>query len=71
MDTVFPADSLEFCPSQGAQDVFVCGTYKLDEPRDHLGDSGSPQHRRGQCLVFRTEDERVPSAYVWLPMCAE
>jgi diphthamide biosynthesis protein 7 len=31
-DTIFPADSIEFCPHPKAQNIFVCGTYKLDEP---------------------------------------
>ena len=44
VDTVLPADSLEFCPSSGFHDIFVCGTYKLEEPS---------RTRRGQCLVFK------------------
>ena len=44
IDTLLPADSLEFCPSPGFHDIFVCGTYKLEEL------SGT---RRGQCLVFK------------------
>ena len=44
VDTVLPADSLEFCPSSGFHNIFVCGTYKLEEL------SGT---RRGQCLVFK------------------
>lgn len=66
MDTIFPADSLEFCPQKGVQDVFVCGTYKLDE---HPGEAlqASPQRRRGQCLVFRTDNERELFAYVLVP----
>ncbi|KAH9950337.1 WD-40 repeat-containing protein [Amylocystis lapponica] len=30
-DTVFPADSVEFCPHPAARDILVCGTYKLDQ----------------------------------------
>lgn len=30
-DTVWPADSAEFCPHPDATDIFVVGTYKLDE----------------------------------------
>ncbi|PPQ80813.1 hypothetical protein CVT25_001938 [Psilocybe cyanescens] len=58
-DTVWPADSLEFCPADDFQDIFVCGTYKLlDEPAqasnyDLNGSSKTPQTRRGQCLVFQ------------------
>ena len=55
-DTIFPADSVEFCPQEGLRDVFAVGTYKLEEgeadlPTEH-------QQRRGQCLIFRmNEDE--------------
>ena len=30
-DTDWPADSVEFCPHPSAQDIFVCGTYKLEQ----------------------------------------
>ena len=58
-DTVFPADSLEFCPTVGYQEIFVCGTYNLLEQPPSQSESeevGSSvaQKRRGQCLVFRT-----------------
>jgi diphthamide biosynthesis protein 7 len=58
-DTVFPADSLEFCPTIGYQDIFVCGTYNLLEHPPSQSESGevgksTAQNRRGQCLVFRT-----------------
>jgi len=44
VDTVLPADSLEFCPSPGFHEIFVCGTYKLDD---------QVSTRRGLCLVFK------------------
>jgi hypothetical protein len=44
VDTVLPADSLEFCPSSGFHNIFVCGTYKLEE---------LSRTRKGQCLVFK------------------
>ncbi|KDR84997.1 hypothetical protein GALMADRAFT_54096 [Galerina marginata CBS 339.88] len=62
-DTTFPADSLEFCPTIGFQDIFVCGTYKLlDQPAlvsDPKADSSSKvlQTRRGQCLAFRVRPD--------------
>ncbi|KAF9481426.1 WD40 repeat-like protein [Pholiota conissans] len=67
-DTDLPADSLEFCPQVGFEDIFVCGTYKLvDSDRrsnpkvegDAVVISESkntvqgPQTRKGQCLLFR------------------
>ncbi|KAJ7487605.1 WD40-repeat-containing domain protein [Mycena galericulata] len=36
-DTIFPADSVEFCPHPAARDVFVCGTYNLEKKCDRLG----------------------------------
>lgn len=30
-DTLFPADTVEFCPIPGYESLFVCGTYKLIE----------------------------------------
>ncbi|VVC35683.1 WD40/YVTN repeat-like-containing domain,WD40 repeat, conserved site,WD40 repeat,WD40-repeat-containing [Cinara cedri] len=30
-DTIYPADTVEWCPISEYKDVFVCGTYKLDE----------------------------------------
>lgn len=44
-DTVFPADAAEFCPHLLAQDILVCGTYKLLEERDRAG----KQQRIGRC----------------------
>jgi len=58
-DTTFPADSLEFCPTVGYQDILVCGTYNLLEKPHSQSESGgvrskATQTRHGQCLVFRT-----------------
>ncbi|KAF9526455.1 WD-40 repeat-containing protein [Crepidotus variabilis] len=57
-NTIFPADSLEFCPTPGFQDLFACGTYKLlDQDQDQKSSvqkqEKSLQKRRGQCLLFR------------------
>lgn len=30
-DTIYPADTVEWCPISGFDHLFVCGTYKLDE----------------------------------------
>ena len=50
-DTVLPADSLEFCPTSGFHDIFVCGTYKLDDHQ--ISAEQESLLRRGQCLVFK------------------
>ncbi|KAH9049337.1 WD-40 repeat-containing protein [Lactarius hengduanensis] len=59
IDTVLPADSVEFCPHPEASDIFVCGTYKLEDQQSDQGASKSPaaQIRRGQCLVFEVHSE--------------
>jgi len=50
-DTIYPADSVEFCPCPGYRDYLVCGTYKLEEEKSKdLSDS-----RRHD--VTETEDE--------------
>ncbi|KAI0689612.1 WD-40 repeat-containing protein [Cytidiella melzeri] len=52
-DTVWPADSVEFCPNPDALDVLVCGTYNLE--KSEPGSTNSPvaaQLRRGKCMVF-------------------
>jgi hypothetical protein len=65
IDTVLPADSVEFCPHPDASNVFVCGTYKLQDernpqPSDSISTtSGSAgQVRTGQCLVFEVDSEQ-------------
>ncbi|KAF8560353.1 WD40 repeat-like protein [Imleria badia] len=59
----WPADSVEFCPHDGSQDIFVCGTYNLESTQtkntidDDTDDAPTGpktiQKRRGKCLVFR------------------
>ncbi|KAI0078877.1 WD-40 repeat-containing protein [Panus rudis PR-1116 ss-1] len=52
-DTGFPADTVEFCPHPEATDIFVCGTYKLDE--NAPTDTSGSQRRRGKCLVLQVD----------------
>lgn len=61
-DTVFPADSVEFCPHPKALDIFVCGTYKLEESVDNV----SPPTRRGQCLVFKVDESKEKKLSVFV-----
>ncbi|KAF8216236.1 WD40-repeat-containing domain protein, partial [Mycena galopus ATCC 62051] len=58
LDTIFPADSVEFCPHPAARDVLVCGTYNLE--KNAVVPEGSKQKRTGQCLVYKVEPS--PSA---------
>ncbi|KIJ68457.1 hypothetical protein HYDPIDRAFT_81754 [Hydnomerulius pinastri MD-312] len=75
-DTVWPADSIEFCPHEGSHNIFVCGTYKLEQPEsettsaenagDDVDDTGvevpkAKQVRRGKCLVFEVSSEEPRS----------
>lgn len=32
VDTEYSADSIEFCPFEGYQDIFTCGTYQVLPP---------------------------------------
>jgi len=71
-DTTFPADSLEFCPTIGYQDIVVCGTYNLLEkpPSQSASErvrSKAAQTRHGQCLVFRTSPREDYRLYGRLP----
>ncbi|OSX67573.1 hypothetical protein POSPLADRAFT_1042785 [Postia placenta MAD-698-R-SB12] len=67
LDTVFPADSVEFCPHPSFADIFACGTYQLEQPDslppspDELDeDVAHPvvprkQQRKGECLLLRAQ----------------
>jgi hypothetical protein len=58
-DTVYPADSVEFCPISGCRDYFVCGTYFLqtDEPAPETSDALPVQQTRiGKCWLFKSDN---------------
>ncbi|KAF5370236.1 hypothetical protein D9615_010072 [Tricholomella constricta] len=72
LDTIFPADAVEFCPHPNALDILVCGTYKLEDAlgeQRSMTDDGSalstsaPQHRRGQCLVLQVDQRDATGPY--------
>jgi hypothetical protein len=55
-DTIWPADSVEFCPTN-LQNLLVCGTYKLDSSQEQaeysdMNSLPKKQYRRGKCLLF-------------------
>jgi hypothetical protein len=60
-DTSWPSDSVEFCPND-PRSIFVCGTYKLDQPPDEV--ETRKQHRRGKCLVFEVVSSGGEHMYV-------
>ncbi|XP_050085834.1 diphthine methyltransferase [Anopheles aquasalis] len=51
-----PADSVEWCPHPGREDLFVCGTYQLRE-----GESSPYDKRRGTILLFRFHEDNGTS----------
>jgi diphthine methyl ester acylhydrolase len=68
-DTVFPADSVEFCPHPDASNIFVCGTYKLEQDPVIVNVQGddelyplltqvAQQKRTGKCLVFQVKSAK-------------
>ncbi len=69
VDTTYSADCIEFCPFEGFEDLFICGTYQIVKtevedapslkPSDHDGsededDSSSPATSRvGRLLLYK------------------
>lgn len=61
VDTEYSADSIEFCPFEGFQDLFVCGTYQVQEPTegsqierdDGESDVKSVTKRTGRLLLYQ------------------
>ncbi|XP_034935235.1 diphthine methyltransferase [Chelonus insularis] len=54
-DTQFSADSVEWCPIEGFQDIFICGTYQLspeNEKSETVIDT-KPQIRLGKIFLFQ------------------
>ncbi|CAD6244171.1 GSCOCG00013282001-RA-CDS [Cotesia congregata] len=57
-DTEFSADSVEWCPIEGFQDLFVCGTYQLFPDEEGTG-TKSGQKRLGIIFLFKVESEQL------------
>ncbi|CAH1179744.1 unnamed protein product [Phaedon cochleariae] len=52
-DTELSADSVEWCPHEPHQNVFVCANYQLEEKRDdHLESTVVHRTRKGRVLLF-------------------
>ncbi|XP_052896287.1 diphthine methyltransferase [Anopheles moucheti] len=47
-DTEQPADSVEWCPQEGLEDIFVCGTYQHERDQE-----SSSANRKGRILLYR------------------
>jgi hypothetical protein len=67
IDTELPADSVEFCPHPDASNIFVCGTYKLEDQQSDQGVPQTPasQIRNGQCLVYEVHSENSEDISVY------
>ncbi|XP_063444635.1 diphthine methyltransferase-like [Mytilus trossulus] len=57
LDTEYSADSVEWCPHDGYQDILLCGTYQLDQSKDSQEDSSVPQTRLGKLHTYRLKEE--------------
>jgi len=73
-DTDYSADCIEFCPFQGFENIFVCGTYQVIEPaaststaqqadEESEGSASRPTERTGRLLVYRIGNDEA-SVYV-------
>ena len=68
-DTLYSADSVEFCPQPGRHHILACGTYQLAAP--NRGDDdveastenegsvslSTPHTRLGRCLIYDWNDD--------------
>lgn len=68
IDTVYSADSVEWCPHANYQDLFVCGTYQLEDTTQQ--EEGQSQFdtkckRKGRIYLFRfkTSDESLTEVF--------
>ena len=56
-DTIYSADSVEWCPIEGFKDLFVCGTYQLNDGEEKVecpeGANPDMPLRVGKIYLFR------------------
>jgi diphthamide biosynthesis protein 7 len=53
-DTIYSADSIEWCPHPGSEDIFVCGTYQVLE---HKAGEGSASANTSAEADSESDDE--------------
>ncbi|XP_046361257.2 diphthine methyltransferase-like [Haliotis rufescens] len=72
-DTELNADSVEWCPVEGCQDVLLCGTYQLEEQDkgESTCDEKRPQTRVGQLRVYRLESTEASPRSLSLHHCLD
>jgi diphthamide biosynthesis protein 7 len=69
VDTEYSADCIEFCPFEGYQDIFICGTYQVIEPKsiptaeevEEQEQDVAPKQteRTGRLLLYRIGDDEA------------
>ena len=70
-DTIWPADSVEFCPHPDVFNLFVCGTYNLEKNEDSAAEESDPsrkrQVRRGKCALVEVNggDKLCGNRFIW------
>ncbi|XP_062564072.1 diphthine methyltransferase-like isoform X2 [Armigeres subalbatus] len=57
-DTVYSADSVEWCPHNPYQQLFVCGTYQLDDKEESPTSNTSQTVRKGRILLFEFNSDQ-------------
>jgi diphthamide biosynthesis protein 7 len=57
VDTVYSADCIEWCPFDGFQDIFICGTYQVLEPKLPEKEGDASQARGNGSDAEEDEDE--------------
>ncbi|KAL4719674.1 hypothetical protein ACJJTC_002995 [Scirpophaga incertulas] len=55
-DTVYSADSVEWCPVEPYQNVLVCGTYQLEKSSEHV-EEARKQSRLGRIYLFTVSED--------------
>lgn len=67
LDTIYSADSIEWCPIPGYENILACGTYQLKAPEDsnplqdvevreeeeELTKKEEPHKRLGRVLIYK------------------
>ncbi|XP_058796537.1 diphthine methyltransferase isoform X2 [Phymastichus coffea] len=58
-DTELSADSVEWCPSENFQDIFVCGTYQLTSNDSEGFPTLNKVKRVGRIYLFQVDDKKL------------
>lgn len=64
-DTEFSADSVEWCPVENFQNIFVCGTYQLAQEESASEDNSSEENASEENTSEETPKKRLGRIYVF------